>query len=132
MITVSYDDSNGVIRTVTYGQTSRAEIEEYLLLLFGAMERSQEEWGRVLHLVDATRLDIQSDENLKSLAGAGVDMQQGHRNRTAVVMRSVRAITQLERMPSQMGTNIFGDFQSAKAWLFAALEEPEELEVLAA
>lgn len=127
MITVSYDDSNGVIRTVTYGQTSRAEIEEYLHRLFAAMERAREEWGRVFHLVDASGLDYQSDENLSSLAGASIDMQQSADDKTAVVMRSVNAIEQMERMPSQMGTMIFGDFKAAKTWLFTTFDGPNAI-----
>ncbi|WP_067734211.1 hypothetical protein [Novosphingobium naphthalenivorans] len=127
MITVSYDDSNGVIRTVTYGQTSRVEIEDYLKRLFGMIERAYAEWGRVLHLVDASGLDMQSDENLKTLAGASVDVQARENDRTAVVMVSENAIRQMEQMPSQMGTVIFGDFTSAKAWLFATFDEPEVL-----
>ncbi|MCJ2187325.1 hypothetical protein [Novosphingobium beihaiensis] len=127
MITVSYDDSNGVIRTVTYGPTSRDEIEDYLHRLFAAMERSYAEWGRMLHLVDASGLDIQSDENLGSLAGASIDMQQSDKDRTAVVMHSGKAITQLERMPSQMGTKIFSDFKSAKEWLLAVCGEPDTI-----
>lgn len=127
MITVSYDDSNGVIRTVTYGETSRAEIEAYIHRLFTAMERARHDWGRVLHLVDAGELEIQSDENLRSLAGASIDMQEGVKDRTAVVMRSMQAIEQMECMPSQMGTMIFGDFKAAKAWLFATTDEPDAL-----
>lgn len=127
MITVSYDDGDGVIRTVTYGPTSRADIEEYLHLVLEAMERARAEWGRVLHLVDASRLDVQSDENLSSLAGASVEMQHGDEDKTAVVMTSTRAVDQMERMPSQLGTGIFGDFKSAKAWLFSDRGEPETL-----
>ena len=127
MITVSYDDSNGVIRTVTYGPTSRGEIEEYLHLLIGVMNQARAEWGRALHLVDATRLDFQSDENLKSLAGASVEMQQCDGDKTAVVMLSSRAVEQMERMPSQLGTMVFGDFRSAKAWLFATFDEPDTI-----
>lgn len=119
MITVSYDDSDGVIRTVTYGETSRADIEDYLHRVLVAAERARETWGRVLHLVDASQLAFQSDENLRSLAGASIDMQASEEDRTAVVMTSARAIAQMETMPSQLGTMIFGDFESARAWLFA-------------
>lgn len=118
MITVSYDDSTGVIRTVTYGPTSREDIEDYLLRLCEAMACASRDWGRVLHLVDASQLDLQSDENLKCLAGASVDLQEGD-GKTAVVMTSLRAISQLDTMPSQMATTIFPDYSSAKAWLFA-------------
>lgn len=117
MITVSYDDSDGIIRTVTYGSTSRADIEDYLHQLFQAMERARADWGKCLHLVDASGLDFQSDENLRSLAGAGVDMKLTQNDRTAVVMLSARAIQQVEDMPSQLGTRVFPDFKSAKAWL---------------
>jgi len=118
MITVSYDDSTGVIRTVTYGRTSREEIEDYLLRLCEAIARADRDWGRVLHLVDASQLELQSDENLRCLAGAAVDLQEGE-GKTAVVMTSQRAISQLDHMPSQMATTIFPDYASAKAWLFA-------------
>lgn len=118
MITVSYDDSTGVIRTVTYGATSRGDIEDYLLRLCDAMDRASRDWGRVLHLVDASQLDLQSDESLKCLAGAAVDLQEGE-GKTAVVMTSAPAIRQLDHMPSQMATTIFPDYVSAKAWLFA-------------
>lgn len=119
MITVSYDESDGVIRTVTYGQTSREEIEDYLHRLLAIQERARAEWGRVLHLVDASQLNFQSDENLSSLAGASIDMQITDQNLTAVVMKSPEAVAQMERMPSQLDTRIFGDFKSAKEWLFA-------------
>ena len=124
MITVSYDDSNGVIRTVTYGQTSRADIEAYIHRLLAAIECARRDWGRVLHLVDAGELELQSDENLRSLAGASIDVQEDAKDRTAVVMRSAQAIAQIESMPSQMGTMVFGDFKSAKGWLFAQSGEP--------
>lgn len=127
MITVSYDDSDGVIRTVTYGETSRADIEEYLHRVIAATEEARAQWGRVLHLVDASHLDFQSDENLKSLAGASIDMQECDYDRTAVVMTSDRAIAQMETMPSQLGTMIFGDFTTARAWLLADFHKPGSL-----
>lgn len=128
MITVSYDDSTGVIRTVTYGATSRDDIEDYLLRLSEAIARASGEWGRVLHLVDASQLELQSDENLKCLAGAAVDLQEGEA-KTAVVMTSAPAISQLDQMPSHMGTTVFPDHASAKAWLFA--DTSGEFELLA-
>jgi hypothetical protein len=118
MITVTYDDSDGTIRTVTYGRTSREDMEDYLYRLTAFIERARLEWGRVWHLVDASQLEIQSDENLKCLAGASVEIQ-GEDDKTAVVMTSTPAIKQMERMPSQLGTIVFGDFTSARAWLGA-------------
>jgi len=118
MITVSYDDSNGVIRTVTYGTTSREDIEEYLHRLKEVCLRARADWGRVLHLVDASLLRYQSDENLRSLAGASVDIEDDDA-KTAVIMTSTRAIAQMDQMPSQIGTVVFPDYASAKAWLFA-------------
>lgn len=118
MITVSYDDSDGTIRTVTYGHTVRSEMEDYLYRLIESVEKARAEWGRVWHLVDASELSIQSDENLKCLAGAAVDVQ-GAEDKTAVVMTSMPAIQQMDRMPSLIGTMVFPDFASAKAWLGA-------------
>ncbi|RYE70532.1 MAG: hypothetical protein EOP17_00310 [Rhizobiaceae bacterium] len=127
MIAVSYDDSNGVIRTVTYGTTSRAEMEDYLNRLMEHIEDSRLQWGCVRHLVDASQLVIQSDENLKCLAGAGVEIQQGN-DKTAVVMSSLPAIAQLETMPSHYGTLVFPNFAAAKEWLFAEEGKVEYLE----
>lgn len=127
MITVSYDDSDGVIRTVTYGQTSRDEIEDYLNRLMDVTDRAREKWGRVLHLVDASHLAFHSDENLKSLAGSSIDVHHEDGDRIAVIMTSARAIKQMEQMPSQLGTMIFGDFASAKSWLFADFDPAEAL-----
>ena len=127
MITVTYDDSDGTIRTVTYGATSREDMEDYLYRLAACIERARSEWGRVWHLVDASQLEIQSDENLKCLAGASVDVQEEN-DKTAVVMTSAPAIKQMERMPSQLGTLVFGDFASARAWLGAPSGEIQYLD----
>lgn len=118
MIAVSYDDSNGVIQTVVYGTTSRAEMEDYLNRLFEHIEDARSQWGRIRHLVDASQLAIQSDESLKCLAGAGIEMQHEH-DKTAVIMSSLPAIAQLETMPSHLGTLVFPNFATAKEWLFA-------------
>lgn len=128
MIAVSYDDSNGVIQTVTYGTTSRSEMEDYLNRLMEHVEEATMKWGRVLHLVDASQLIIQSDENLKCLAGAGIEIQKEH-DKTAVVMTSIPAIAQMECMPSQIGTLVFSNFAAAKEWLFASEGEIEYLDV---
>lgn len=122
MITVSYDESDGHIYTVTYGVTSREDMEDYLDRLVMQMERARSEWGRVWHLVDASQLDLQSDENLKCLAGAGIEMQKEN-DKAAVIMTSAAAIQQMERMPSKFGTAVFGDFVSAKNWLRASWGE---------
>lgn len=122
MITVSYDESDGTIRTVTYGITSREDMEDYLDRLVAYINRSRFDWGRVRHLVDASQLDIQSDESLECLAGAGVEIQKEN-DKTAVVMTSVPAIQQMERMPSQFGTLVFSNFTSAKDWLGASAGE---------
>ena len=119
MISLTLNETAGVVLTVACGSTDRAEIEAYLLELADVMEQARARWGRCLHLVDAGRLSVRSDRNLCCLAGAGVELQELD-DRAAVVMKSPRAIAHLDHMPSQFRTMVFRDRQSALDWLAAA------------
>ena len=118
MISLSLDEVGRVVHTIARGSTSREEIEAYLVELAGVIETAQERWGRCLHLVDASRLSIRTDPELRCLAGTGIEFH-GFEDRVAVVIRSQRSMTMLERMPSQFLTMVFRNRQSALDWLCA-------------
>ena len=134
MISARYDKRVGIVHTVTRGDTSGEELETYLEKLFGLIARSRRDWGRYWHLVDARQLDIQSDANLRTLSGSGIELQE-ETDRTAVVMTSEPAVNQLHRMPSQFRTRTFANLSSARDWLMApdtvvpvSIEDAQDLE----
>lgn len=113
---VRYDQKSGLIYTMVDGPTDREGVEDYLYCLQTIMERARADWGRCWHLVDATRLAVQTNEALNALSGASMEMLSPG-DRTAIVMQSAVAIRQMEDMPSQHLSRMFKTLDAANEWL---------------
>jgi hypothetical protein len=116
VLTVSYDEASGIVRTVAEGFTPMDELERYLEQLLLHARRSRAKRGCFLHLVDATNIAVQSRESFERIAGLAKE-QGDERDSNAIVMRSSLARMQMALVPSRSRLRIFADFGEAEAWL---------------
>lgn len=116
MISASYDDKTGIIRTVTDGDTSSDDLEGYIEEHVGLRQRARSQYGRVLHLVDAASAGVQSRDDFRELARSRI-MHNGEQDRTAIVIHSVPAKMQIGQMPDGGRLRFFSDLQEAETWL---------------
>jgi hypothetical protein len=116
VLTISYDETSGIVRTVAEGFTPMEELEEYLAQLLLYARRSRAKRGCFLHLVDATNIAVQSRESFERIAGLAKE-QGDARDANAIVMHSSLARMQMALVPTRSRLRIFSDFAEAKAWL---------------
>lgn len=120
MLKASFDESLGVIRSVSSGQTAPEELERYVAELHGLRERQRARTGRFLHLVETTDDCLQSkwaSERLSKYNAADGGMQSG--DRTAVVVHSALIKMQVARLTTHTNYATFTDVNEAIAWLTA-------------
>jgi hypothetical protein len=116
VLTVSYDETSAIVRTVAEGLISAEELDRYLLQLMLHARRSRAKTGCFLHLVDATDITVQSRESferLASLAGNHGDA----RDANAIVMPSSLARMQMALVPTRSSLRLFSGFDEAEGWL---------------
>lgn len=118
VLTISYDEATGIVRTVAQGATPAAEVTRYLAQLQCCARRARSGKGRLLHLVDASASAVQPRDSFDILAQAARDHGQPD-DLTAVVMRSQLARMQIALLSTDVSICLFSDIAEAEAWLIA-------------
>lgn len=116
VLTISYDETTGIVRTVAQGSVPAAEVTRYLAQLQSCARRARFEKGRLLHLVDASASAVQPRDSFDILAQAARDHSRQD-DLTAVVMRSQPARMQIALLSTHVSLCLFSGIEEAEAWL---------------
>ncbi len=115
MLTVTFDETTGIVCTSAEGLASIEEFDSYLVNYESLMAKCRRRHGQALHLVDAGNNPVQARDSFSHMAKAS-EIQGGSDLRCAVIMRSALARMQLQRLHSGE-RRYFEDRDAAVAWL---------------
>jgi hypothetical protein len=129
MLTVTYDETTGIVCTVANGLASVEQFDTYVPSVRALMARSRSRHGRSLHLVDAGTNPVQAKGTFEHMANATNEAIR-ESDRCGVIMHSALARMQIARMPAGVGRRFFGNRADAIAWLLAeaAIPIPRDVE----
>ncbi|MFT3965907.1 MAG: hypothetical protein QM690_08505 [Sphingobium sp.] len=116
MISIRYDEEDGIVRTVASGLASVEEFNAYMPKALELMERSRARHGRALHLIDAADNPVQTRDTFDHIVRASEGATR-EGDRFAVVLHSALARLQINRMADAHLHRFFADSDSARGWL---------------
>jgi len=116
MLSATYDETKGIVRTVADGLATIEQFQDFVTAVMPMMDKSRQHNGRGLHLVDARNNPIQSQEAFGHMAAMTEQIARPD-DRYAVVISSTLAKMQLGRMPMEEARGFFFDLDEAENWL---------------
>jgi hypothetical protein len=125
MLTVVYDEKNGIVITTACGLASIVQFRVYLPAVTALLRRSRARHGRSLHLVDATDNPVQAKDTFDFMSDA-TERNGRDDDCCAVVLQSTLARLQINRMPNGLGKRFFSNRDDARDWLLAQVGDLEE------
>lgn len=118
MLTATFDDKLGIVRSVSSGSTPQDEIEAYMRGIGVLMRQARARHGRVLHLVDASETAVQPQPMITSFSNMSLKLCRNE-DKTAVFVRSALVKMQSRRAVIAGQHASFDSEGEALAWLMA-------------
>lgn len=117
MLTASYDEQLGIIRSVSRGMTEPAELESYVVQLRTLRDEARNRGQRFLHLVDAIEGAVQAKWAGERLSIYATSDLNDPSDRTAIVVNSALVKMQIARLTSHTQFATFVSEAAAIDWL---------------
>ncbi|MET0240157.1 MAG: hypothetical protein ABW184_09700 [Sphingobium sp.] len=116
MLTISYDEDNGIVCTVADRIVSPADFDRHLPQYRELLGRSRARHGRSLHLVDATFSPVQTRDTFRHISqlSSGTILPD---DRCALIVKSTLHRLQMSRLPHGETRRFFTDRDAAMEWL---------------
>lgn len=115
------EEKTGIVRASLEGFWTVDTVDSYWNILEDRIKRSQDAHGRLLMVMDCTRLQVQPNDVVARMEERGVKLISNERDRIAVIVDSSLLKMQGKRVLDSSQIQNFGSQSEAEKWLSSLL-----------